>query len=473
MIGRVGRGEGTRGGEDGPVPASSRGVYGPALGPGVLHEKADPASVSSRGCCGVVFLGAFLRASLLCAFAVAPAFADGASLGLAGAYSLRARGVDAPAWNPATLAWSRPLDLRVAAAGAGMHNNAFSLGDYGRWNGAILDARDKETILASIPGGFFRGGFEAAAEGPGAAWRGWALTAGGRVAGAAALPKEYGRLVFYGNDPEQGYDLGGTEGEGTAWSELRLSHGRALGTVYLGGRPVALAGGLSVKWLRGWAHGEITRAEGTLVTTMNGISGVQELTGRSAEGGNGYACDLGLAARTGSWRFGLAFTNAASSLSWTKRPEEHKQRAWADSVTLGDLDEDGDTDLVNTKGTTRDRVSYSTTLPAELAMAAARPWLGFDWEADLRQGFSDRPGTSITPRLALGVSRRPWRFLEARGGVALGGSDGPVLATGLGLSCWRVRCDFGIASARGLNFTSPHGVEAGFSLGLRWDRSAD
>jgi hypothetical protein len=416
---------------------------------------------------------ALLAACFLCAVGAASAFADGPALGLAGAYSLRARGVDAPDWNPATLAWSRALDLRVAAAGAGMYNNSFSLGDYRRWNGAVLDGQEEEAILARIPGGFFRGGFEVAAEGPGAAWRGWALTVGGRAAGTAAVPKEYGRLVFYGNDPEQAYELGGSDGEGTAWSELRLSHGRALGAIQVGGRPMILAGGLSVKWLRGWAHGEVTGAEGGLITTVDGISGSQEVTGRSAQGGSGYACDLGLAARTGKWRFGLAFTNAASRLSWTTRPEEHTQRAWADTVTLGDLDGNQGSDLVTTKSTTEARSSYSTALPAELAMAAARRWLGFDWEVDLRQGFSDRPGTRARPRVALGVSRRPWRFLEARGGLALGGADGPVLATGAGFSLWKVRCDLGISSARGLNFTSPHGVEAGVSLGMRWDRSGE
>jgi hypothetical protein len=419
------------------------------------------------------FLGSVLFTALLAGLFAAPVRADGAARAVAGAYSLRARGADAPVWNPATLAWSEALDLRIAAAGVDAHNNAFSLGDYRRWNGAILDEEDKEAILARIPGRFFRGGFEVRSEGPGAAWRGWALTTAGRAAGAVAVPKEYGRLVFYGNDPEQSCDLGGISGEATAWSELRLSHGRELGTAAIGGRPVAVAGGLSLKWLRGWARGEVTRAEGSLVTTMNGITGAEEVTGRTALGGGGYACDLGVAARTGNWSFGLALTNAASRLSWTRRPEEHIRRAWADSLTLDDLGEDEDTDLVATEDTTRAIASFSTALPAELAVAAARRWRGFDWEADLRQGFSTRPGTSTTPRLALGTSRGPWRFLEGRAGLALGGADGPVLAAGVGFVGWKFRCDVGIASVHGINFTSPHGVDVGVSLGLRWDEAGD
>jgi hypothetical protein len=414
-----------------------------------------------------------LLSALLSALSTAPARSDNASCGVAGAYSLRARGVEAPAWNPATLAWSPALDLRMAAVDGGAHNNAFSLRDYRRWNGAILDEQDQEAILASIPGSVLRGGFAAGAEGPGAAWRGWALTTVGCAAGSVAVPKEFGRLVFYGNDPEQSYDLGGTRGEGTAWSELRLSHGRALATTQIGGRPVAVVGGFTLKWIRGWAQAQVIRAEGSLVTNMDGITGAEELTGRSATGGNGYACDLGVAARTGGWRLGLTLTNPASHLSWTRRPEEHTQRAWVDSLALDDLEEDEQTDLVSTDDTTRAIASFSTALPAEIAVAAAHRWRDFDWEADLRQGFSTRPGTSTTPRLALGVSRRPWRFFEGRAGLAVGGADGPVLALGAGFALWKLRCDLGIASTHGINFTSPRGVEAGVSLGLSWDKAGD
>lgn len=452
-------------GRSSSAPAVARGIVPRAIFCAVLRAALLTALSTAR----MTVLPTLLLSVLL----TASAQSDNAARGVAGAYSLRARGVEAPAWNPATLAWSPALDLRIAAVDGGAHNNAFSLGDYRRWNGAALDEQDQEAILARIPGSSLRGGFTAAAEGPSAAWRGWALTASGCAAGSAAVPKEFGRLVFYGNDPEQSFDLGGTRGEGTAWSEFRLSHGHALGTTQIGGRPVAVVGGFTLKWIRGWAHAKVTRAEGSLVTNTDGITGAEELTERSAAGGNGYACDLGVAAQTGGWRLGLTLTNPASHLSWTRRPEEHTQRAWVDSLALDDLEDDEDTDLVSTDDTTRAIASFSTTLPAEVAVAAAHRWRGFDWEADLRQGFSTHPGTSTTPRLALGMSRRPWRFFEGRAGLALGGADGPVLALGAGFAAWKLRCDLGIATTRGINFTSPRGVEAGVSLGLSWAESGD
>ncbi len=415
---------------------------------------------------GSVAAGAVLLGSLLLSGTVR---AGGASAGLAGAFSLRARGVEAPSWNPATLAWSDALTVGIVSLDAGAHNNAYSLGDYRRWNGAVLDEEDEDTILARIPGSFLRGGFSVETEGPGFAWRGWAVTTSSHAAGAAAVPKEYGRLLFYGNDPQESYDLDGTGGEAAAWSELRWSHGREVGAVRIGRDLLRLAVGGSVKWLQGWAQGEVTHAEGSLVTSTQGISGVQELVMRSAQGGSGYACDLGVVGRTETWSFGLSLRNPLSQLSWTRETEEHTERAWADTLTLEDLEGEESADLVDTESSSRSIDSFSGRLPGELTIAAARDWRGFRCEADLRQGFRSRLGSSTTPRLAVGVSCRPWRAVEGRAGLAVGGTDGPMVAAGLGLTLWRIRWDLGVATRRGVDFTSPRGVEAGLSLGLWWD----
>jgi hypothetical protein len=401
--------------------------------------------------------------------AVGPARAGGASLGVADAYSLRARGVDAPGWNPATLAWSSGLEVRIASVAGSVHNNSFSVGDYGHWNGAVLDEADKIAILDRIPGDLFRGGFEAVVDGPGVAWRGWAVTTSGHTTGSAVMPKEYGRLVFFGNDPETTYDLAGADGDGIGWSEMTLSRGGLLGTLTVAGIPLDVAGGLNVKLLRGWVYGEVTHAEGRLTTTMEGIDGDQRLAERTAEGGNGYAGDLGLAARTGVWRFGVGLRDLVSRLSWTRRPRVYLQHTWATNLDLGDLEGDEEDDLVNSEETTLVIPSFTTTLPVELTVAAARDWRRADWEVDYRQGFSNRSGVSTAPRVALGVSRRVRSFCELRGGLAFGGVDGPVLAVGTGLAWRALRVDFGIATARGVDFTSPRGIQSGLSLGLKWD----
>lgn len=402
------------------------------------------------------------------AFRSQAARAESASLGLAGAYSLRARGVEAPEWNPATLAWSPRLDWRIASVGARVQNNAFSVDEYNRWNGALWTDEDKEAILARI-GEAFEAAFRLSAEGPGVAWRRWAVTTAGRAAGSTTLPGEYAKLLLYGNDPDEVYDLGGGEGEGIAWTEVRLSHARPVGELRVSGLRLPVAAGASVKYLSGLAYGEFTRMEGSLETTSEGIFGRQVLIGRTAEGGAGIAVDVGLVARgPNGWSFSLAARNFPSMLRWSREPRRRTETARADSVTAGEAETDED--LLVTESTEEPIAPFTRALPAALILAAARTWDGWTVEGDLLQGLHSRAGSSTTPRLAAGASRSPWRWLECRAGLALGGEDGPVLAVGTGLALWRVRLDLALATARSLDFSDPHGVTAGASLGLRWER---
>jgi hypothetical protein len=401
---------------------------------------------------------------------VVPAHADVASLGLAGAYSLRARGVDAPAWNPATLSWNRSFDLRLFSAQASIRNNSFSVGDYRRWNGAFWSESDKQEILDRIPGASFEGRFSGSADGPGVAWRGFAVTIGSDAAGLVRLPREFARLVLYGNNPEESFSLAGTGGSAIAWSELRLSYAREVARLqapFAAAQGIPIAVGASIKYLQGWGYGRIVAADGGLTTTLNGIDGRATLVARTARGGSGVGLDLGAAARLPrGWDAGLSVRNALAVIRWSDRPEERVEQATADTLTLQTVDQ-GD-DIVPTSTSTRRIAAFGASIPATLTLGVGRTVGRSYLEADLRQGFSDGAGVNKTPRLALGVARRQWPWLEGRVGIAVGGTDGPVCAAGLGLAVWRLRCDLAASSPGGWNFTSPHGVGGGISLGLRW-----
>ena len=431
-----------------------------------------------------------LAAVLAAVPAAVPASAEVASLGLAGAYSLRARGVDAPAWNPATLSWNQACDLRLFSAQASVRNNSFTLGDYNRWNGASWSESDKREILDRIPGSSFEGRFSGTADGPGIALRGMAVTIGNETAGFVRMPREFARLVFYGNNPEESFSLAGAGGSALAWSELRLSYAREVarlrassatisprGTQAPGGTqarreaqaddgiPIAL--GASIKYLQGWGYGEVVQADGGISTSMDGIEGRAVLAGRTARGGSGLGLDLGAAARLpGGWDVGLSVRNALASIRWSDRPEEQIEQATADTLTMQNMDQRDD--LVATTASTHPIAAFRSSIPATLTLGVGRT-LGRNYlGADLRQGFSDRAGVSKTPRFALGATRQQWRWLEGRLGVAVGGMDGPVCSAGIGLAIWKVRCDMAASSSGSWNFTSPRGVAGGISLGMRW-----
>jgi hypothetical protein len=437
-----------------------------------------------------------LTAILAAVPAAVPTKAEVASLGLAGAYSLRARGADAPTWNPATLSWNESCDLRLFSAQASVRNNSFTLGDYNRWNGAAWSESDKREIMDRIPAASFEGRFSGSADGPGIALRGLAVTVGNETAGLLRVPREFARLILYGNNPEESFSLAGAGGSALAWSELRLSYAREVtrlrgssatrtprgaqaagwaqaphgkqapvGTQVGGGIPVAL--GASIKYLKGWGYGEVVRADGGITTTMDGIAGQAVLAGRTARGGSGIGLDLGAAARMpNGWDVGLSLRNVPAAIRWSDRPEERIEQATADTLTMQDLDDSED--LATTSTTTRPTAAFRSSIPATLTLGVGRTFGRHYLAADLRQGFADRAGVSKTPRLAVGAARRQWRWLEGRLGVAVGGVDGPVCAAGLGLAVWKLRCDMAVSSAGSWNLTSPRGVAGGVSLGMRW-----
>jgi hypothetical protein len=414
-----------------------------------------------------------LPAFLLALLVAAPARSEVASAGLAGAYTLRARGVDAPAWNPAALAWNPRLDVRVFSVAVMARNNAFSMADYNRWNGAVWSEADKKAILDRIPGGSFEGRARGSAEGPGAAWRGWAVTIGNVAAGAGHVPAEFARLILWGNTPDESFDLSGTGGDGIAWSELRLSHGRVVAHVGSGGTgggqgegfPIAV--GASIKILHGWAYGEVTQAYGGFVTGMDAIRGGAVLTGRTAGGGTGIGVDLGAAMRgPNGWDFAVSLRDLYAGLEWSRDPREHREEAVADSVTIQDLEDNED--LVTTHSTKTGIASFRSSIPPVLTLAVGRAIGRNSIEADLSQGLRDKAGVSSRTRLALGASRAQWRWIEGRLGLAVGGADGPVGAAGVGFALWKVRCDLAASSSGTWNLFSPKGIGFGMALGLRW-----
>jgi hypothetical protein len=406
---------------------------------------------------------------LLCLGLIPQVVQASISLGLAEAYSLQARGVEAPAWNPATLAWEGGLALRLFSTGVGVSNNSFSLKDYERWNGKTWSESDKQSILGHIPGSGLTGEFSVRADGPAAAWRGWALTTQSFAQGRTRLPREFARLLLFGNDPQESFDLAGSGGEGMAWSEVGLSHGLelpALSWTPWGSGSTRLAVGGTVRYLRGWAFGEVTRASGGLVTTMDGIEGRADLIERTAQGGSGFGLDLGVAARLPErWDFGLSVRNVYSGIRWSGTPEEHHETVSADSITADGLE--GEDDPVTHESTKSAIGSFSRSLPAALTLAAAHPVGPVSLEADLAQPLSGTALSGASPRLALGASYPPWSWLDLRAGFSVGRGEQTMCAGGLGFGIWRMRLDLALAALGSVNPFAPKGVAGGISISTR------
>jgi hypothetical protein len=400
---------------------------------------------------------------LLLILALLPTGARGQAAGaaMAGHYALLARGVEAPSWNPAVLAWNDRLQIQWLSLEAVAANNSFTWDDYTRWNGAFWTEEDKEAILARIPGSTLEAGGWGSLGAPGVARGPWAVTLASHASGRLGIPKEAARLLFYGNVPQETFSLDDAFGDGLAWTALRASHARILGRY----RSWEVAGGLTLKFLQGWAYGEIRRASGRLVTTEEFLEGHAELEELTATLGRGFAVDLGVAAEgPGGWRVGLAVRDLLGSLRWTGSPTLHRQVVDADSVTLDAAE--ADTDLILTESEDRSVGGFRRSLAPVLLLSAARSWDRWQVEADLVQGLAERGRVTTRPEVGLGASYAAWPFLTLRAGISLGGWEGPVLAGGLGIHPWQpLTLELAFRTSGSLNPFSGKGLGLGFALG--------
>ncbi len=159
--------------------------------------------------------------------------------------------------------------------------------------------------------------------------------------------------------------------------------------------------------LRGWGHAELMEANGGLNTSLQGVTGEADFLARTAQGGSGYGVDLGLAARhPNGWRFSVTLDNVVSRISWSQKVELHRETVRADTIRLSDTNKDED-DLVESDSETTSGASFTEGLPSELNLAADRAWGPLLLAANLSQGFSDRFGTSTSPRLLVRGGYQP------------------------------------------------------------------
>jgi hypothetical protein len=330
---------------------------------------------------------------------------DARALGMGGAQTAVARGVEAAIWNPANLAFSPGGSMALAGVSADLHNNSFSLDRYNEVSGAELSTADKEDLLADIPDGGFALDAAVGAGGFGLQVGRFAVTTGVTGAGRGNLDRDFFDLVLFGNTPGETVDLSDTWGEGYAVGRASLSYGQPVMSGSLG----RLAVGVRASYLYGLYEMHVDESYGAVTTTMTDISGEAFVAATTAEGGAGYGVDLGMTWQApGGWTVGAALDNAFSSLAWNGTVERTELRVTADGINAfaDDLD-----DAVVDSDTTYAVAGYETSLPMRLRLGGAgvSGGLGLQlafWQVDLavmnRGGFSG----GQTRGLGFGVSTR-------------------------------------------------------------------
>jgi len=387
------------------------------------------------------------------------------SVGMGGAYTALARGVEAPMWNPANLGLSprNKFSVNLLAFGVGLQNNSFSKSQYELYNGKYWDETDKAAILASVPADGFRldgvGEFQLLSLGVGMG----AVSVSGMGWSDLRFDRDYVDFALNGNEFGRTYDFSQTDGRGGLVSGVGVSFGFPVRLTPA--RETTL--GITVRLLKGWLYGEVLESEGSFKTTLDGASGEGRIRTRYATGGSGLAADLGAAADLGKrWYASLVWQNVVGSVKWTRETKEWEYRVVADTLTAESASGVDADSLIHTYETTRPIASFRTGIPSKLRLGLARTGrrlvLAFDVAQDLRQDATFHQG----PRFSLGVELKPIGLLPLRAGLATGGRAGTTSSFGFGLHFWTLRFDAAVVNYGGLSAGKGKGL--GFAFGVKF-----
>ncbi|MAE70583.1 MAG: hypothetical protein CME06_08960 [Gemmatimonadetes bacterium] len=334
----------------------------------------------------------------------------------------------------------------MIGAQATIGNDAFGLADYRDYNGQFLDDEAKSDILNAIgPGGV---SLHARGTGalPGIQFGSIALFSTTSIVSRATVSRAWAELALEGVEMYDPVHFGATSGELDAWTELGIALGYGLGPLSIGA---------SVKWLHGHFHAQ-GEATGDLNPTLE--DGVIEAVGTSgtlltttAEGGQGYGIDLGLAFNLGSTTFSAAASNLFASIEWDTNPRLSGFR-YEDQLDFSEepekpeeVDEPIDPFIAALPPVWR--LGIARPLASRLLFVAALTRIGDD---------SDIGG---------GLELRPFSWLPLRIGSGFSSLDGARYTTGFGLSPGPIALDFGVGHRGGL-FDDASGIDLALSFAL-------
>jgi len=383
------------------------------------------------------------------------------SAAMGGAFTGLAKGVNAAKYNPANLGLDgyQQYGLELAAFGASVTNNAFTLSDYNKYTGAVLSTADKQNIMDKIPTEGLSVDADIKASVLSLALGRFVLSFNGVGAADVNLSRDIVDLILNGNTFADTLDLAGSYSNGLSYAGASVSYGLP---VYSSGTR-QLAVGITASYIRGLAIEEIVSLQGSATTLSAGFEGHGEAIMRTATGGTGYGLDLGAALKLGdNYTTGIRFENVLSRIKWNHDPQEQGYIFSFDTATVDDFDQD----FVTSDDYSIDIDAFTTTLPAVMTAGFARTSGKLLWAIDWTQGFRAAPGTSTKPRLAAGAELRLLSALPLRAGFSAGGDRNTTFSFGSGLNFLGFYLDAAIMTGTSMSVYSARGANLAVSTGM-------
>ncbi len=351
------------------------------------------------------------------------------ALGLGGAYTALARGVDAPLWNPANLGLSDnpKFSMTIIGAQAGAWNNSISLGMYNKYNGEYLTDSDIENILNSIPDNGFRSNTEVFINTFSFSIRQFALTIGVRGGGYVNAAKNIFKIPLTGTEINKVYNLSDTDGSSLAAAMVGVSWGEPIEVDFA--EEFTVGGTLNFYFAGASANADTTEFIIDSKPYGMDLQGLYALT-YAYNGSLGFGINLGSTARLNEkWTVSLSLINILGTIPFKKNVKTEKGTYVLDSLNvLTDFDEDAqDTSW------TVDASSFSSRFPAVLHAGCSYREGDVIMTADYLQTFSKGIYGSTNPQLSVGTEWQGVTWLPLRMGVILGGYVGFGSSFGFGI----------------------------------------
>lgn len=372
----------------------------------------------------VAFGSAILVLSATAAVAQVPN-ASPAATGLSGAYTARARGYDAVAWNPANLGLpgNPAFSFTAAAINGSSGLDPISLGDVAPYSGKDLPASQRETWLQKIT---TAGGENGRLDG-GVTYLGMsagpvAFQVSTSIAGSTKLSPDAFEALMFGNAGRTGQvknlNFSGSNVHLGAFSTAAMSYG-----VYVGGDAKTgsrASFGVTGKYVLGnmvaMAQDQGTTTSADAVNVNFPI--VYSNPDSTKVAGKGFGMDVGFAWTRKTTTFGITVQNVFNTFAWDETKLLSKQ-----GTALFNGGDNNDTHFNDTSyalapASLRQQITddkFKPIIAAGLAVAV-RPSVVFS--ADVRQQLGDVLLVGPKTTVGAGIDYRWLPVLRLRGGAS-------------------------------------------------------
>lgn len=388
-----------------------------------------------------------VRAAMLAATTATAALAQlpnasPAATGVSGAFTARARGYDAVAWNPANLGLSGNPDfsLGLLALNGSSGLDPISLSDFAPYSGKQLPATQRESWLQTVTAkggqnGRVEGGLTALAMSMGPI----GVQVAASVAGSTKLNPDAFEAIMFGNAGRTGtaknMNLQGSSLRVGAFTTAGVSYGLGFGDERSGKR---FSVGVTGKYVLGNALG-IAQDQGSVATSdavsVNFPMVYAHPDSQNVTFGSGYGVDLGMAYTSGRMTFGATVQNAMNTFAW----DETKLRAKSGIALFDGSSSDTDFDdkpYASAPAALRAQVADDKFKPIIAAGIAYDLASSLIFSADVRQQLGDALLLGPKTQAGAGLEFRGLPVLKLRAGASYitdgwGVSGGASLSLGV------------------------------------------